>query len=301
MNLKQAEYLKTIAEEGSITAAARKLYISQPSLSQTLKQIEDEMGVTIFDRSVSPHQITYAGRVVLEAAETMLRQDLELKNRIRRMKNEQEGILRLGISVQRSMQIVPHILPVFLERYPHVRIELTEAGSARLEDMLIMGRLDLALAAVEPSSPRVRYELIEKETIGILAGKNNPLAKMQGTEVDIADLADGRFVALRPGHSVRLVQDRMFHEHGIQPQIVIETDSFEMARRAALEADLCMFCSDIFVDAYARRKGVFFPLKGYENKRDFYACSKQELELPRYSRDLIDITRSVLQKGTGAD
>ena len=58
MNLKQAHYVKTIAQCGSITAAAKKLYISQPSLSQMLRQIETEIGLPIFDRSVAPFRIT---------------------------------------------------------------------------------------------------------------------------------------------------------------------------------------------------------------------------------------------------
>ena len=72
MNLKQARYIKTIAQCGSITAAAKKLYVSQPSLSQMLRQIEEEIGLPLFDRSVSPFHITYAGEKYLEAAEIIL-------------------------------------------------------------------------------------------------------------------------------------------------------------------------------------------------------------------------------------
>ena len=61
MNLKQAQYIKTIAECGSVTAAAKKLFVSQPSLSQMLRQVEQEIGLPLFDRSVSPLRPTYAG------------------------------------------------------------------------------------------------------------------------------------------------------------------------------------------------------------------------------------------------
>ena len=72
MNLKQARYICAIAREGSITAAAKKLYVSQPSLSQMLKQVEGELGVALFDRSVSPFQLTYAGEKYLQAANNIL-------------------------------------------------------------------------------------------------------------------------------------------------------------------------------------------------------------------------------------
>ena len=68
MNMKQALYFKTIAQYGTITAAAKQLYISQPSLSQTLRQIEDEVGTPLFDRSTSPFHLTYAGERYYQTA-----------------------------------------------------------------------------------------------------------------------------------------------------------------------------------------------------------------------------------------
>ena len=65
MNIKQAQYIQTIASEGSITAAAKKLYISQPSLSQMVRQVEKELGVTLFDRTSLPLRLTYAGEKYL--------------------------------------------------------------------------------------------------------------------------------------------------------------------------------------------------------------------------------------------
>lgn len=299
MNIKQAIYLKTIAEEGSITMASRKLFISQPSLSQTLKQVEDDLGVVIFDRSVTPNQVTYAGTIVLETAEEMIRSQTLLEEKLKRLKEEEAGHVRLGISVQRSIQIIPFILPEFVKRYPYVSVELTEEGSGTLEEMLMNDRLDLALAATEPASPRLKYELIERETIGILAGKQSTLVRRhQKDTVNVQDLKNEKFVSLKPGHSVRIIQDRMFHDYGIKPEIVIETDSFEVARRAALEAGLCMFGSDIFVDSYAREKGVFYPLENFENRRDFYACMKKDAPVPAYVRDLIRFTRDYLGSHT---
>ena len=72
MNPKQAQYIKTIAQCGSLTAAAKTLFVSQPSLSQMLRQIETEIGLPIFDRSVSPLRPTYAGEKYLQAAERIL-------------------------------------------------------------------------------------------------------------------------------------------------------------------------------------------------------------------------------------
>ena len=113
MNLKQAQYVKTIAECGSITAAAKKLFVSQPSLSQMLRQLEQETGLPIFDRSTSPMRLTYAGEKYLHAAERMLAANAELESQLREIRQEHAGRLRLGISITRAMQVMPLVLPVF--------------------------------------------------------------------------------------------------------------------------------------------------------------------------------------------
>ena len=103
MNLKQAYYIKTIAQCGSITTAAKKLFVSQPSLSQMLRQLEQEIGLPIFDRSTSPLRLTYAGEKYLYAAERILAVNSELESQLREIRHEHSGRLRLGISVTRAM------------------------------------------------------------------------------------------------------------------------------------------------------------------------------------------------------
>ncbi len=300
MNLKQALYIRTIAEEGSITQAAKKLYVSQPSLSQMVRQVESEYGVTLFDRTVSPLRLTYAGEKYLEAAKAMLSVNERLENELKEIRQENSGLLRLGISVQRAMQILPVALPWFTMQYPKVPIDLREEGSARLEEMLEAGEIDLALAAIESVSPALSYTLIEKEVIGVLAGKNSAIAQQlpPGTPISVSMIREDAFVALKPGHSVRVVQDNLFHAEGLKPQILLETDSLEVAKRVAIQAGACMLCSDIFVDEYARRGGVFYPLMDYENKRHLYACWRKGERLPRYAEGFIQIVGRILDKNT---
>ena len=132
MNLRQALYVKTIADEGGITAAAKKLYISQPSLSQMLRQIEEETGVPLFDRSSLPIRPTYAGERYLHAAAVLLNTNEMLENELREIRGEERGRMRLGISMLRSAQLLPHVLPEFTSRFPKVELVLQEAGSAKL-------------------------------------------------------------------------------------------------------------------------------------------------------------------------
>lgn len=299
MNLKQAQYIKTIAECGSITAAAKKLFVSQPSLSQMLRQIEQETGLPIFDRSTSPLRLTYAGEKYLHAAERMLAANAELESQLREIRQEHSGRLRLGISVTRAMQVMPLVLPIFAGQYPNVTLEMTESGSATLEQLLQAGEIDLALAALESTSTNMAYELIEKETIGILAGRDSAIARnfVSGTPVSLGAARGDSFVCLTKSHSARIIQDKLFRRGNFTPHVLLETDSLEVGRRVALEAGACMILSNIYVDDYVRQKrGEFFPLKDYENHRHFYACYRKDEFVPRYTRDFIEITARVLAK-----
>ena len=176
-------------------------------------------------------------------------------------------------------------------------MELTEKGSANLEELLRMGNIDLALAALESTSPSLAYELIEKETIGILAGRDTAAARQypSGTALPLEAVCRENFVCLTKGHSSRITQDKLFRRYGMTPNVILETDALEVGRRVALEAGACMLLPSIYIDDYCRqRRGAFFPLKDYENHRHFYACYRKDEFVPRYVRDFIQITTQVL-------
>ena len=297
MNLKQARYMTEIARGGSITAAAKKLFVSQPYLSQMLKQIEEENGVTLFDRSVSPFRITYAGELYLAAAEKIISVNLQLDNQLNEVKHESKGRIRLGISVSRAMQVMPLVLPELTSRYPNVTLELTESGSVKLGELLRNGSIDLALAASESTNTELTYELIEKETIGLLAGRNSLLAQRfpSGTPITVNEARNDRFVFLTQGHSARFIQDHLFQKCDFKPRQLLETNSLEVGRRVALGAGACMLLPNIYVDNYVRQmNGAFFPLQDYQNSRHFYACYRKGYYLPQYTREFIQITTRML-------
>lgn len=301
MNMKQALYFKTIAQYGTITAAAKQLYISQPSLSQTLRQIEDEVGTPLFDRSTSPFHLTYAGERYLKAVEAMLDIETRLKEEIESIRRDDGGRLRLGISVTRAMQVLPEVIPIFTKAYPNVTIELTEAASASLEGLLQKGQIDLALAALEANEANIAYELIEKESIGILAGKDSQLAQLvpSGTPISLEMVEKEAFVSLDTSHSSRIIQDRLFRRYNIRPKILLETSSLEVARRVALKSGACMVLPDVYADEFVFNSGgAFYPLKDYENHRHFYACYRNDENTKKYIRDFVSITTSVLNQTT---
>ena len=287
MNVRQALYIRTIAEEKGVTAAAKKLHISQPSLSQMLRQIEEEAGTPLFERGTQVFHPTYAGERYLHAAEVILNTNEILENELREIRGEERGRLRLGISVQR----LPKVLPEFTRLYPKVEFRLREAGSAHLEQMVQSGQVDLALASVEPASPQLEYRLIHRERIGILTGPGSPLAQRvpSGSSIPLSEAMDAPFVTLRSGHSARIVQERLFREQGLHPQVFLETDIMEAARQIAVRCGYYIVCAD----SYLPNGVCFYPLEGYENRRHFYACLRKGEPVAHYVDALIRMVGEV--------
>lgn len=273
MNVRQALYIRTIAEEKGVTAAAKKLHISQPSLSQMLRQIEEEAGTPLFERGTQVFHPTYAGERYLHAAEVILNTNEILENELREIRGEERGRLRLGISVQRSIQLLPKVLPEFTRLYPKVEFRLREAGSAHLEQMVQSGQVDLALASVEPASPQLEYRLIHRERIGILTGPGSPLAQRvpSGSSIPLSEAMDAPFVTLRSGHSARIVQERLFREQGLHPQVFLETDIMEAARQIAVRCGYYIVCAT----AICPTECAFIPWRAMRTAGTFTPASEK--------------------------
>lgn len=301
-SLKHVNYILAVERTGSITGAANQLFISQPALSQVIQQVEKELGALIFNRSTSPLTLTVAGKEYIRAARQVIAIHTDLTNKVSEIKEEAHGTMRLGISVQRGMQILPRVLPRFMQQYPHVRIQLEEYGSNTLEKMVLDGTCDLALITTNPSKPRLNYLLVENEEILLIAGKNTKLAQQvpNGTPIYIAQAADEKFISLALGHSIRTVQDRLFLLSGIQPQILLESHNFEACRRLTLALDAVMLCPDAYIsrvpDVDLSQHINAYPIRDEDMMRHFYLCCRHDMHFTRYMEDFFTMLREGLSQ-----
>ena len=293
MNMKHIQYVLTVLREGSITGASKKLYVSQPALSQTIKQIEQDLGATIFDRSTDPISLTYAGQKYVDAAQRMLDIDRNLRTQIAEMKNEVHGRIRVGISVQRGLQLLPLVVPDFVRLYPYVKLELVEHGSDTLERMTAEGQCDIALVATSQKPNKLNYVLIENEQVVLMAARSTDLAHRfePGTPIEITEAQNERFVSMRSGHSVRVVQDRLFERYHISPSILMETSNMEAGKNVAARANAVMLIPQVYV---ANSLDLSFrvqchPILNTDYERHFYLCYRKGLYLPKYMEDFARI------------
>ena len=279
MNFKHINYVLTVLTEGSITAASKKLFVSQPALSQTIKLIEQDLGAPIFDRSTDPISLTHAGQRYVEAAQAILDIDRNLHAEIAETKKEVHGRMRVGISSQRGIQLLPLIIPEFIKRYPYVKIELLEYGSDTLERLTAEGQCDLGLITTAVKPNRLNYVLIENEQVVLMAARSTELAHRfeDGQPIDIKDAMGEKFVCMTESHSVRTIQDRLFERCNFKPNVILETDNMEAV----------MLIPHVYVvnSMELKYRVQCHPIKNNDYERHFFFCYRKGMYLTRYMED----------------
>jgi DNA-binding transcriptional LysR family regulator len=257
MDLKQFEYVLTINEERSFSKAAKKLFISQPSLSQYISRLESQLGVTIFDRNTSPLTLTYEGELYIETALNIISIMENLQKKFDDVSDLKTGRINIGLTPSKANYPLPAILPVFKEKYPGIEAIITEAASSELEDMLTHGAVDICMMNLPLKSKTLEYEEILTEKIYIAAppsynGDETPKNEQEHPYIDLKALAEEQFILLHPDQRLRQIADRVFLNAGIKPKIMLETSSIETALR--LSAAGMGFC---FVpESYTKATGL---------------------------------------------
>lgn len=297
MNEKHMQYVLTVLKEGSFTNAAKKLYVSQPSLSQIIKTAESNLGAPIFDRSTDPITLTPAGQLYVEAARQVTTISTNLRKQVEELSKEEFGTIRLGISVQRGMELLPELYPRFKKRFPHVGLELHEQGSATMEKSVLEGEVGIALLTTFPRHEELVYDLIQEEKLALIVNRECELAKRiaPGTPIDILEARDETFISSQSGHSVRTIQDSLFITRDMKPKIDLVTISIEVGKHVVAASPVVMACPDSYVETDNSPDSAYFsyPILGVENPRHFYACYRKDMYLTKYMKGFLEILHEI--------
>ena len=238
MDLKQLQYLLTLAEHRNFTKASKALYISQPSLSSYVAKVEDDLGVALFDRSTNPLTITYAGEIYIKGAEEILDAYRRLENRLSDISAHKIGRIRVALSNDRASYMIPLILPKYQQLHPDVSVQITPVSSAQIPELFLDNQIDLAILPSGSWSKQtlIRSDLYSEELV-LVADRNLIREEylMEGVRnaVDIYHLGDIPLITLEPQHSIRSFVDHLFSSNGLRPNIIMETSSLTSAYRLA--------------------------------------------------------------------
>lgn len=166
--------LETIIEYGSVSKAADYLFISQPSLSKKLKQLERDLGVTLIDRKHHPLRLTEAGEFYLTNLKRLTSQYEAVYHDLTRMASSNHGQLTLGVTQSLGQKILPLILPQYHKVYNDVNIQVIEDTSEHNEERLIHAKIDLYLGILPIFRSDVHYEQLASEPAYLLVPQSHP-------------------------------------------------------------------------------------------------------------------------------
>lgn len=198
MEIRELEYLITIAEEKSISAAAEKLHMAQSSLSQFLTNYETNLGSKLFVRTARGVRLTYSGELFLKYAKHILLDFKQAENELWDIEELKRGRIDFGISSYRGAYLFPKVLKEFYNTYPGIEVIIHEHDSLWLEDKILSGELDMALVAKNHSSNRIDIEAVMQDEICIVTTNDHPVMQYVHSSpspwVEMKDAAQFKFL-----------------------------------------------------------------------------------------------------------
>ena len=238
--LKELSYVIAVAEKGNVSKAAESLFISQPSLSRYIKDLENRLGVQLFQRINNRLVLTYAGEKYVETSKKITGLYSDLEKELSGINESLSGRLCIGCALLRMSYNMPAILKAFISKYPNVELQLYENYTTKgLEDILLAGEIDLAIINKRDRS-RICYIPFFEEELLLAVPPTQTLA-LKGVErpgllypwIDLRLLHNQPYIGLNGEQSIAANTQEIFSRHHIVPSTVLRVKSIESAFRMA--------------------------------------------------------------------
>lgn len=175
MNIDDYRYITTIADLGSFTRAAQKLFIAQPSLSQRVKHIEKSYGISIFIRDAKGVQLTKEGACFLRHAQRILNAESDLRREIADMHDPDNKILKIGTTQFMHSYLFDTLIQRLYQEHPKMQFAFYEATSTAQQEALLSGKVDIAICYLPITSPELNYEIIFHDSYVLVPAPNSAL------------------------------------------------------------------------------------------------------------------------------
>lgn len=308
INFLNLEYFLAAAEELNITRAAKRLYISQQSLSNHISNLEKEFDVQLFNRTM-PLTLTYAGRALKVRAKELLELKDETYRELADIKDFTTGQISIGVSHTRGRFLLPAILPAYKEKFPNIELHLVEGNSSELSSALIHGDIDLMIDLLPFKAENVETVPICEEEILLVVpdqildrffpGRQEIIRAELEQNADVRLLKDCPYLLINKGNRVRTIADEIFEEAQLTPAILLETENIETVLALAAKGMGITFYPKMFIsgagslnDTVLKRTGLHFYSLNYGRSHGILAfgCHKGRY-LSQATKEFIRIAR----------
>lgn len=224
MELRTLRAFVEVVRQGGFSQAAKVVAATQSTVSKAVKQLEDEIGVPLLDRLGHRSTLTAAGEIVYRRALRILTERDDLLRELNELRGLRRGLLRLGLPPVGSSTLFAPQFATYRAQYPGIDIRLVEHGSARLEEMLLAGELDLAVSLL-PVSEEFEWQEVLREPLEVILSANDPLA--QRTTVRFAALRTHPFILFESGFALNRVILQACGQHAFEPEVAARSTQID--------------------------------------------------------------------------
>lgn len=244
MDLHQLRVFQAAVKSGGFTRAGEELHLSQSTVSQHIKLMEEELGGPLFMRVGKRVQVTDAGSVLLQYTERILRDLKNAEMAIREINSLRRGTVRLGVGPTTLIYRLPHVLRDYKRRFPDIDLIVLAGTTEFLLEALRSQHLDLAIVMRTAPQPGLTTTPLGSEELVLVLNREHPLARQR--TLDPADLAGLRFILYEKNTAMQDLIDRFFESLGVAPRIDMEVENNEAIKslvRVGLGASILPLCA----------------------------------------------------------
>ncbi|TLS35194.1 cidABC operon transcriptional activator CidR [Pseudalkalibacillus caeni] len=225
MDIKHLQYFIEVTKLKSFSKAAEHLFITQPTISKMIRNLEDELGVPLFDRTKKTVELTDAGRIIFDQATVIDKAFKDLRFQLDNLLELKKGSIRIGLPPMIGSLYFPDIIGRFHEHYPDISIQLVEYGSKRIEDEIDKGDLDLGVVVLPVNNSVFHSFSFEKENIQLVIPSSHRFASL--SSIDLESLKDENFILFNEDFALhnRIISSCAMA--GFQPNIISESSQWD--------------------------------------------------------------------------
>lgn len=295
MELQQLRYVLAISRTGSFSRAAEQCHVSQPSLSQQVQKLEDELGERLFDRLKKGARLTSAGELFVQRAARILAEVEVAEREVRDAGSLVRGRLNLGVLPTIAPYLLPQVLPAFSAAFPGLEIIVHEETTSRVLKMIGSGDVDLAITSAPISEQGCKtLELFREELLLALPSAHELLHKRS---ISVGDMESERLIVMKEGHCLG---DQVLHfcqRSDIQPQISCRSAQIETVL-SLVESGLGLSLIPQMATAASQRRAlVFRSLARPRPERSIMAVWSGRRAPGRAAKEFLTYLQARAQKG----
>ncbi len=225
MELRNIRAFVEVVRQDGFSNAAKTVYATQSTVSKAVKQLEDELGVSLLDRIGHGVRLTQAGELVFRRGVAMLEQGTQIFAELEELRGLERGTLRMGFPLLGSNTLFADIFAVFRQKYPNVEIQMVEHGGKRLEEMLLVGELDLAASLLPVDGNELEWQQVRSEPMDLLVAAEHPLAVRE--RVSFSDLKEYPFILYAQGFALNPMIMDACKSRGFTPVVAAQSSQIE--------------------------------------------------------------------------